>query len=73
MALSAKAESALARKYAKAANAAIRSLFSIGPDAVRARRAEIAAAKAYNARIAEISVLTAAIAGERQKLIASIG
>ncbi len=66
-------ESALRRKDAKAANAAIRSLFAIGSDAVRTRNAEIAAARAYNARIARISVLTAAIARERQRLLKEIG
>jgi hypothetical protein len=71
--LSATIESALRKKDAKGANAAIRSLFAIGSDAVRTRNAEIVAARAYNARIARISVLTAAIARERQQLIKSIG
>jgi hypothetical protein len=73
VALSTTVESALKRKDAKAANVAIQALFAFGSDAVRARRDEIAAAKAYNARIAQIAILTAAIAKERQKLIASIG
>ena len=49
------------------------SLFAVGSDAVRTRNAEIAAARAYNARIARISVLTAAIARERQRLLKEIG
>ena len=73
MTLSAAVESALRKKDAKAANAAIRSLFAIGSDAVRTRNAEIAAARAYNARIARISTLTAAIARERQRLLKAIG
>jgi hypothetical protein len=71
--LSATVESALRKKDAKGANTAIRSLFAIGSDAVRTRNAEIAAARAYNERIARISVLTASIARERQQLIKSIG
>ncbi len=73
MTLSAEVEAALRKKDAKAANVAIRSLFAIGSDAVRTRNAEIVAARAYNARITRISVLTAAIAQERQRLIKSIG
>ena len=71
--LSAEVETALRKKDAKGANVAIRSLFAIGSDAVRTRNAEIAAARAYNARISRISILTAAIAKERQRLIKSIG
>jgi hypothetical protein len=73
VALSATVEAALRRKDAKGANTAIRSLFAIGSDAVRTRNAEIVAAHAYNARIARISILTAAIAKERQRLIKTIG
>ena len=71
--LSAAVEAALRKKDVKAANAAIRSLFAIGSDAVRTRNAEIAAARAYNARIARISVLTAAVARERERLVKAIG
>jgi hypothetical protein len=71
--LSAAVESALRKKDAKGANAAIQDLFAVGSDAVRTRNAEIAAARAYNARIARISVLTAAIARERQRLLKEIG
>ena len=71
--LSAAVESALRKKDVKAANAAISSLFAIGPDAVRTRNAEIAAARAYNVRIARISVLTAAVARERERLVKAIG
>jgi len=73
VALSAEVEAALRKKDAKGANTAIRSLFAIGSDAVRTRNAEIAAAHAYNARITRVSILTAAIAKERQRLIKSIG
>ncbi len=71
--LSATVEAALRKKDAKAANAAISSLFAIGSDAVRTRNAEIAAARAYNARIGRISVLTAAVARERERLVKAIG
>lgn len=71
--LSAAVESALRKKDTKGANAATRSLFAVGSDAVRTRNAEIAAARSYNARIARISTLTAAIARERQRLIKVIG
>ena len=71
--LSGEVEAALRKKDAKGANTAIRSLFAIGADAVRTRNAEIAAARAYNARISRIAILTAAVAKERQRLIASIG
>ena len=73
MTLSAAVEGALRKKDAKGANAAIQDLFAVGSDAVRTRNAEIAAARAYNARIARISVLTAAIARERQRLLKEIG
>jgi hypothetical protein len=73
MALSATVEGALRKKDVKAANAAISSLFAVGSDAVRTRNAEIAAARAYNARIARISVLTAAVAKERERLVKAIG
>ncbi len=73
VALSGAVEAALRKKDAKAANVAIRSLFAIGPDAVRTRNAEIDAARAYNTRIARISVLTAAVAKERERLVRSIG
>ena len=72
MALSATVESALRKKEVKAANAAISSLFAVGSDAVRTR-AEIAAARAYNARIARISVLTAAVEKEGERLVKAIG
>jgi hypothetical protein len=73
IALSATVESALRKKDVKAANAAISSLFAIGSDAARTRNAEIAAARAYNARIARVSVLTAAVAKERERLVKAIG
>ncbi len=57
----------------KTANTSIRSLFAIGSDAVRTRNAEIAAARAYNARIARIAALTAAVAHERERLVKEIG
>ena len=71
--LSGTVEAALRKKDAKGANAAISSLFAIGSEAVRTRNAEIAAARAYNARIARISVLTAAVAKERERLVKAIG
>ena len=70
---SAAVEAALRKKDVKAANASIGSLFAIGSDAVRTRNAEIVAARAYNARIAKISVLTAAVAKERERLVKAIG
>ncbi len=73
MTLIGEVEAALRKKDAKAANTAIQSLFAISSDAVRTRNAEIAAARAYNARISRIAVLTAAVARERQRLIKSIG
>jgi len=73
IALSATVERALRKKDVKAANAAISSLFAIGSDAVRTRNAEIAAARAYNARITRVSVLTAAVAKERERLVKAIG
>ncbi|MGZ4380984.1 MAG: hypothetical protein ACXVZN_09000 [Gaiellaceae bacterium] len=71
--LSNQVAAALRKKDTKSANTAIGSLFAIGSDAVRTRNAEIAAAHAYNARITRVSILTAAIAKERQRLIRSIG
>jgi len=71
--LSNQVEAGLRKKDTKAANEAIRSLFAVGSDAVQTRNAEIAAAHEYNARITRVSILTAAIAKERQRLIKSIG
>jgi hypothetical protein len=71
--LSAAVEAALRKKDAKGANTAISALFAVGSDAVRTRKVEIAAARAYNARISRISILTAAIAKERRRLITAIG
>jgi hypothetical protein len=75
VALSASVAAALRKHDRKAAAAGIRSLFglSIGASAVRMRRDQIAAARAYNARLSVLSQLAAKIARERQRLSTTLG
>ena len=56
-------DAVVAKAYATGAEKAV----------VRAQRNQIAAAKAYNARLARISSLTAKIADERNKLVGEVG
>jgi hypothetical protein len=73
--LCASIETALAKHSAKKTSAGIRALTGLGTEkaVVRAQRNQIAAAKAYDARLARISSLTAKIADERSKLVGQLG
>jgi hypothetical protein len=75
VALCATIETALAKHDAKQTTAGIRALSSLGTQngAAQARRDQIAAAKAYNARLARISSLTAKIGRERDALVGELG
>jgi hypothetical protein len=72
--LCASIETALAKHSAKKTSAGIRALTGLGTEkaVVRAQRNQIAAAKAYNTRLARISSLTAKIADERNKLVGEV-
>ncbi len=73
--LGASIEASLAQHDAKKTSTGIRALSGLGTqDAVaRARREQIAAAKAYNARLARISSLAAKIGRERNTLVGELG
>lgn len=75
VALSAAVEAALAKRDARAVTADIRALSGLaaGPAAVRTRRDQIAAARAYNRRLAKISALARKIDRERQTLVQALG
>jgi hypothetical protein len=75
LALCTSIETALAKHNAKKTAAAISALAGLGAEKalVRAQRNQIAAAKAYNARLATISSLTTKIADERNKLVGDLG
>lgn len=66
---------AFSHQRVAAADTAIKSLFGTvsGVSATKVRREQNAAARTYNARLAEIKKLTTRIATERQKLVAEVG
>lgn len=68
-------ESALAHHNATATTAGIRSLANVGAEnaAAKVRGEQIAAAKAYNARLAQVGILEGRIAKERDRLVAELG
>lgn len=68
-------EAALAQHDAKRTSTGIRALSGLGTEkaVVRARRDQIAAAKAYNARLTRIASLAAKIGRERDKLVLKLG
>jgi hypothetical protein len=72
--LSTAIEEALGRGDVSGLSEALRSLstLSSGPQAVRTRQAEIAAAKAYNRRLAEIGKLSTTVEQDRRALDASL-
>ena len=73
--LSGKIATAFSHQRVAEANAAIKSLFGTvsGVSAAKVRSEQDAAARAYNARLAEIKKLSTRIAVTRQKLVAEIG
>jgi len=75
LALCTSIQSALAKHNAKKTAAGISALAALGTEKAlaRAQQNQIAAAKAYNARLAKISSLTARIARERDKLVGAVG
>ena len=75
VALCSSIEAALAKHDAKKTAAGIRTLTGLGTETAVARtqRDQIAAAKAYNARLARISALSAKIGRERDKLVGELG
>ena len=68
-------EAALARKDRKGTALAINGLSGLGADSslAKAQAAQIAATKAYNARLADVSTLQSAIGKERDKLVGALG
>jgi hypothetical protein len=75
VALCASIEKSLAKHDAKKTATAIGALSSVGTEksVARAQRDQIAAAKAYNARLARIASLSAKIGRERDKLVGQLG
>ena len=68
-------ESALAHHNSKATTAGIRALANVGAEkaATKVRGEQIAAAKAYNARLAQVGILEGRIAKERDRLVGELG
>lgn len=73
--LCASIENALAKHDVKKTAAGVQALAGLGAETsvARVQRAQLAAAKAYNARLARISSLTTQIGRERNQLVGSLG